>query len=1164
MSELPSGTVTFLFTDIQDSTPLWEQHPAAMSRVLARHDELIEDLVQQHNGFPVRPRGEGDSRFIVFPRAIDSVIAASAIQKALHAEPWPEQIPLLVRMALHTGEGEFRSGDYYGTAVNRCARLRGLSHGGQTLISQSTYELVVDALHEDLSFKDLGEKHLKGLSRPEHVFQLIIPGLPTEFDHLETDMQRLSPSFFEIPMETPAFLDADLELGSKISEDPIFVAREYELDWLNNSLKTALEGKGRVVFIAGGPGRGKTALVDAFTRQAFQEHSSLLIAKGNCHAYSGVGDSYGPFREVMGMLTGDIETHWATGLITTKAARSSWDSLPVVIQAVLNHGPHLPGIFVDPKALLSRAVSSMGRDSALTKELDLALNHQPDSSTDLDQVYLFEQYTNVLLTLAKNRPLLLVLDDMQWTDTSSASLLFHLGRRLEGARILVVCAYRPAEVALGRSSLQLHSEKVERHPLEKVVSEFKRWFGEVYLDLGQIEDLEGRRFVDAFLDIEPNRLEESFRKALFNHTAGHPLFTIELLQAMKERGDLIQVDGSWVQGQSLDWKTLPAKVEGVVDERVNRLENDLHELLAVASVEGAVFTSQVLARVQQSNELQLLRQLKRELEDRHRLVKEHDEILVGENWLARYRFTHLIFQQHLYSNTSEGERRILHRSIGKVLEELYRGHEVEIAVQLAHHFTGDIEKEKYYATLAGEQAVRKFANNEALEYFTRALALTADDDFIGRYKLLISREAIYNLIGDRQAQKQDLLELKSLVANLDELDAGPGRSEVETRWANFTSHTDYQGTAILAENAVALAKSEGRLDVAVKAYIIWSNSLSIQGEHSTAVRQAEAGISLAQDIGDLRAESTLVNSLGVITLEQGDPRQARDFFERGLTIAHEIGDRKLEAQPLNNLGISTGLEGDYDAAQSYYEQALQLAREIGNRRGEGLVLGNLGWIAGIQGDFETAEFHYEKQGNIAREIGDRYQEAYVAINICTSILAQGDYENALKNAQKGFELARETGNPSGEAWAFTNMGHIYFEMGELEDGETAYQKALDIRRSLTQLNLAMEPLAGLARIALDRKEIPAAHKQVKEILQYLDGGGTLDGTEEPLRVLLTCYCVLQAIHDSRSVVVLENAYEQLNERANRILDDELRCKFLENISYHQEILKAWRTHKSLT
>ena len=123
MTELPTGTVTFLFTDIEGSTRLWEQQPEAMRQALARHDALAAALVEQHAGTLVRSRGEGDSLFAVFARASDAIAAATALQQALVAEPWPPATPLRVRVALHTGEADRRDGNYYGSEVNRCARL---------------------------------------------------------------------------------------------------------------------------------------------------------------------------------------------------------------------------------------------------------------------------------------------------------------------------------------------------------------------------------------------------------------------------------------------------------------------------------------------------------------------------------------------------------------------------------------------------------------------------------------------------------------------------------------------------------------------------------------------------------------------------------------------------------------------------------------------------------------------------------------------------------------------------------------------------------------------------------------------------------------------------------------------------------------------------------
>ncbi|MFN2235286.1 MAG: ATP-binding protein [Anaerolineales bacterium] len=1163
MSELPSGTVTFLFTDIQDSTRLWDQDPKTMSQALVRHDEIIESLTQQQNGFIVRPRGEGDSRFAVFVRAIDGVAAAAAIQRAFAAERWPRECSLSIRMGLHTGEGEFYAGDYYGTAVNRCARLRGLAHGGQTIISQSTYELVRDALPADLEVIDLGEQPLKGLQRPERVYQLIGPGLPADFPPITVAGSSTSSSLLDIPKKVPAFLSVDSVGRVDFPEKPPFVARQRELARLARFLDEVLEGTGKVVFVGGGAGRGKSTLITEFSRRAIEKYPNMLTAFGSCHAYSGVGDPYLPFRELMGMLTGDLESHWSAGTISTEHARSAWHAVPLAAEALMEHGPHLPGIFVDPKKLVSRALSASEMDASWIQGLQETLDRQPDRSDGLDQSFLFEQYTNVLRHIASQRPLLLVLDDMQWADTASLGLLFHLGRRLAGRPILVICAYRPEEVALGRSSFQFSSEQTERHPLTKVLSEFKRYFGDVVMDLGQVDSAENRAFVDEFLDQEPNHLGERFRKALITHTAGHPLFTIELLRAMQARGDLVQENGCWVAQTSLDWNTLPARIEGVIDERLSHLPVEYYELLTVASVEGVVFTPQVLARVQDISDHQLMRQLSRELEHRHRLVEEQEGVFVGDSWLGRYRFSNAMFQQYIYNNTSEGERRILHRTIGEILEELYEGYEEEFAVQLVRHFVSDRKREQHYAKLAGQQAARQFANYEALEYLSRALALTAEDEFQERYELLMAREAVYNLLGERDLQKADLEALRSLAGIWEQQGKGPGWAELETRWALYTSHTDHHEAAKFAEKSVFLAKSEDKPNVAVKAYLIWSATSRIQGDYHAAAQQVEEGLKTAREIGDRRGEGLLLNVLGLITLEQRDLIAARYIFEQALAIARQVGERQNEAQLLNNLGNTAGEEGDYSAAQSYYEKALQIAREIGNRRGECLVLGNLGWVAWQQGDVERGESYFAQERMIAQEIGDRDLEIYIAINLSILTLAQSDFETALEYARQGLDLANETGDRSGKAWALTYLGHIYRVLEKFSNANEAYQESLDIRMALNQPNLAMEPLAGLAMVSLKRGEISAAQKVVNEILGYLDEGGTLDGTEEPMRVWLTCYRVLQTAQDLRASSVLENSYQLLQERARKISDESMSRMFFENIPCHAEIMKAWKDYQSV-
>ena len=170
MASPPTGTLTFLFTDIEGSTRLWEHDAPAMQAALARHDELLRSAIEEHGGYVFKT--VGDAFCAVFPTAPDALEAALEIQRRLLSSEWEQTGPLRVRMALHTGAAEERDGDYFGPPVNRVARLLSAAHGGQVLLSLPTQELVRDQLPAGTSLRDLGEHRLKDLFRPERVFQL--------------------------------------------------------------------------------------------------------------------------------------------------------------------------------------------------------------------------------------------------------------------------------------------------------------------------------------------------------------------------------------------------------------------------------------------------------------------------------------------------------------------------------------------------------------------------------------------------------------------------------------------------------------------------------------------------------------------------------------------------------------------------------------------------------------------------------------------------------------------------------------------------------------------------------------------------------------------------------------------------------------------------------
>src|SRR5712692_9668192 len=208
MAELPTGTVTFLLTDIEGSTRLWEADRAGMQAALARHDALLRHVIGAHGGHVFKT--VGDAFCAAFPTAPDAVAAALAAQLAVQAEPWPSPSSLKVRMALHSGAAEERDRDYFGPPLNRVARLLEAGHGGQVLLSVATQELGREQLPPGASLLDLGEHRLKDLARPEHVFQLLHPALPDAFPPLQTLDARPN----NLPVQPTPLIGRERELAA--------------------------------------------------------------------------------------------------------------------------------------------------------------------------------------------------------------------------------------------------------------------------------------------------------------------------------------------------------------------------------------------------------------------------------------------------------------------------------------------------------------------------------------------------------------------------------------------------------------------------------------------------------------------------------------------------------------------------------------------------------------------------------------------------------------------------------------------------------------------------------------------------------------------------------------------------------------------------------------
>lgn len=760
-------------------------------------------------------------------------------------------------------------------------------------------------------------------------------------------------------------------------EVPRFVAREQELARLGSLLDRALigphgslgAGRGGVALIAGEAGSGKTALLGEFARRAGLTHGDLIALRGGCSAHGGAGDPYLPFRELLRALAGDVEGERAAGTLSPEQARRVWEALPAVGAALAEHGADLIDTFVAGEALLRRVEgfrASAGAGGWQARLRELARRGQ-ESTPPAAQADLFAQVTRVLQSVSLRRPLLLAIDDLQWADGGTAALLFHLGRRLAGSRILLVCAYRPEA---------LHDPtdpKGPGRPLGSVLQELTREWGDVLVDLDRAD---GRAFVEAYVDSEPNRLGEGFRRALYDHTEGNPLFTVELLRSLERQGALVREEaGHWIEAPGLDWEHVPVRVEAVIARHLAALPDEDRALLGAASVQGDRFAAEVAARVLGWDEEAAVRRLSGPLRTRHRLVDavSLDRVPSSGQRLSNYRFRHLLVQRSAYDGLDPVQRARLHEATGRALEAIYASpaeaqgeRPAGLAAELARHYKAAGMALEAARALhdAGRQAMRLAAFRQALDRFDHGLALLAAEP-----------------PSPQRAEIERLLQVARLGPQRNLGGSGSARLAGALARAAEAGAGDTQGRPRLAmlSAEASLLTSSGQLEEALPVAERMLDAANQSGEEAI-VAHAHWRFGLIHHLmGDLReAESHFDWVLGRLTPERGAELRAAlgydvmahtrafsamgqwlfGYPERALAQSAQAVAGALEQGDLFGQACASGvgtivlflLRSERTAVQERSELCYRLCLQQGFASWQAYAEVFLGWLAVMRGD----------------------------------------------------------------------------------------------------------------------------------------------------------------------------------------------------------------------
>ncbi len=1046
---------------------------------------------------------------------------ARAVAAALELRSAPAELPWALPPQIGVSRGLAWAGacggrlrciySVLGDEVNVAARLMSKAAPGQVLVSGH----VAEATARRYRYQDLGRIALKGKDEPVPVLEAM---------GRQTGSARQLAALFTGPL----------------------VGREEVMAELTSYLATAQTGQGQVVRLEGVAGVGKSRLAAALAGLAVERGWRVVLGASQSITQ---GSVYAAWRQLF------------FDLLEMPAGLTAAEQIDHVTAALMQVNPE----WESRLPLLGPLLGLPIPDNATTASLEPQLRQQ----------VLFALVGEIVQTWAGRQPLLLFLEDVHWLDEASAALTVAVARSIGRAPALLLAVQRPPLTA-DQAILPALDSLSYYH----------------FVRLGDLAPAGVVALVAGRLQGPPAPLVQALVVA---QAQGNPFFSEELVDTLREAGYverretgewglseqafnalldgqcLVKVEGEWqlvenppLSAVQLD---LPDSVHGTVLARLDRLPEAPKLTLKVASVIGRTFGLGLLRAVHPTHPTADVLQAEIEtlgVRDFVRLEVEAADPV--------YLFKHNITQEVAYDTLLFTQRQGLHAQVGEWYERAYADAPLEeLTLQsalapyyplLVHHWHNaeNTDRERLYAGLAGEQAAGQYANETAVRHLSRALELTPEEDLEGRYRLLLAKEGVNDILGKREAQKEDLTLLEPIVASLN--DAQKGAAVSLRRAIYFRETDDYPAALVATGLAVDLAQQGQDQDLEARAYHEWGRVLLKQGKYQVAPDYLNQALILARAASNQLQEARTLYELGLAEYHQANYRAAQLYLQQAQPLYKIVGYRPGEVQCLNMFGALAYQLNNYVAAQECYEQALGISRSIGWQFSEAYLLMSLGNNTFSLGSYPAALAYHQQARSVCQQIGNRRGEAVSLDTLSLVFYVEGDYSLAEEYSRQALVIQEQIGDRRGQGYTLNHLGLALVGLGDLGAAAEAFGQALALRRELGQEALAMDDLASLVRVALAQGNVAGALAYVEEILAWLKVNSP-DGIEFPILVYLTCYRVMRVAAENdpaaldRAQQVLQTGYNLLQEQANRIQDEALRKQFLEKVPFNREMVEEW-------
>lgn len=981
--------VTILFCDVKGSTAAAATlDPEEWTEIINGAFEYMIQPVYDYDGTVARLTGDGILAFFGAPVAHEddpqrAVLAGLAIAEGVRSYSesirarW--DIDFSVRVGINTGlvvvgaVGSAQRMEYtaMGDAINIAARMEQTAEPGTVQIAQDTFELV----NTRFEMEDLGPLMIKGKSQPVQAYRVLRPR---------------------------AFQQA----GRMLREGTPLVGRDWELRALAGAMARAEQGRGGIVSVIGDAGIGKSRLIREAARM-WQETQSMD------RWYASASLSYEtsvPYAQFQRLLRRGVNISSADGPDAARAKLASYVAM------------FKPAQQDEARAVLEQ-VLSISRAAG---------EHVPEGEAFKD--VLFRTMLELTRSWAAAEPMVLLLDDLHWSDPASVELLTHLLQLVTQCRILFVCATRIERESPGWQITTVARERFAQH------------YTEIWLHpLSQSDSQHLMRQVAGQAS-----LSSAVRQQIEHKADGNPLYVEELVLSILGTEQTASAVGPESISKD-DRIEIPDTLQALLLSRVDRLDEGARYTAQQAAVIGYQFRKDVLAIISEpAVDVPI-----------HLLTLQEHELIgqIAPDPGAEYAFRHALLQDAIYHSILRGQRRVFHQRVAEALRSLFSDRLAEFAPLLAYHFraAGDPQAAMVYYTLAGDTAFRLYANAEAVANYSEALELAQT--------VVVSDDSLLHLY-TRHGRALDML---GRYADADQ---------------NYLS-MEAQGRAT-GNRSLELAGIAARAT-------LYSIPSAIH-DPLKGKQLSQAALVLAREVGDHEAEARLLWNLLLASKFAGTPAEAVAYGQESLAVARAHGLRERMAFALNDLAIFGYVDADEpERAIASLLEARPLWLELNNQPMLADNLSSAAFIYFMLGDFNEVLEHSAKSMVISQQVGSLWGQSYSLWPVSDVQVERGEWGEALINMQRCADLAKEAGFVAAAVGVGSSMASLYAEMGATERSLTEIRRVEqlaedDIEHWLAwPLGLEVQLLQKLGRTS----EAAAVIDRINRALANSKGGSYL-------------------------------------------------------------------------